>query len=381
MRHDLWDEESMKIALIIDSLASGGAERQSVCSAIELARRGHHVELIRYHARNDFEALLDEHGICSTYIPKSKLAAATGWKLADYLQARSFDVIHAFKFSATLHIQVAASRSRLGCVFGGYRAQVKRPWNARLISRLLADRLTGWIVNSESVRQAVRKYLGARRPIHVVPNGIDVNAFESHLTVGEARAKHGIPQQGPLVTLAANFRPMKNHPMFFRMGRILAQRFPTIRFAIAGHGPLADHIMNICRRQKLESRTHILGQCRDMSELYRASDVVVLTSHANTEGLPNVVLEASAAGVPPVSTRNGAQEIIVHGRTGFLVDDNDHATMADRVSDLLSNESQRDAMGRAARQRVSEEFSLHKLGDRLLSVYQRARPDQIAPAA
>jgi glycosyltransferase involved in cell wall biosynthesis len=139
--------------------------------------------------------------------------------------------------------------------------------------------------------------------------------------------------------------------------------------------------MNICRRQKLESRTHILGQCRDMSELYRASDVVVLTSHANTEGLPNVVLEASAAGVPPVSTRNGAQEIIVHGRTGFLVDDNDHATMADRVSDLLSNESQRDAMGRAARQRVSEEFSLHKLGDRLLSVYQRARPDQIAPAA
>jgi glycosyltransferase involved in cell wall biosynthesis len=94
----------------------------------------------------------------------------------------------------------------------------------------------------------------------------------------------------------------------------------------------------------------------DLDHWMPNADLFVLPSF--TEGLPNVLLEAHAAGVPVVATAvGGTPELVVHGETGLLVHAGDDAALADNMANLLSDDDRRRAMGDAARVRVREQFT------------------------
>ncbi len=126
----------------------------------------------------------------------------------------------------------------------------------------------------------------------------------------------------------------------------------------------------MAERLKIGDSIDFLGWRKDVADVLRAADVVVLPSLE--EGLPLSVLEAMACGVPVVATNvNGTPEAVVDGKTGFLIEPHDAQGLADRVLTLLENASLRQEMGTQGRERVEQCFTLKQFLPRVEGLYHQ----------
>lgn len=365
----------MRIAIIMDGLVAGGAERQALWTTAMLQQRGHDARLITWGTnKNDFQDMIARNDV--RVVP---MAADYPWKprrlrgLVKYLRRERFDVVHAFKGGPSIYGCLAARWAGTPCVFAGYRAQVSTSaWRRWLIRRTTA-KVSGWIVNSHAIGPVVaRDFRVAPGRIYVVHNLIASESFQTDLTRQEARARLGLPTDIPIVVMVANVLAIKNYPMFVRTARTVRDAGRQALFLAAGRHEapeLQRQLESLTAELGVQSSLRFLGLCREVPALLRACDVFVLTS--NSEGLPNALLEASFAGLPCVSTANGgAEDIIVDGQTGFLVPVNDHRSMADRVAKLLADPEQAARIGQAARCYMKKTFSPEAIVDRLVALYE-----------
>ncbi len=369
------DPESLKVAIIVDGLVAGGAERQAVLTAAALNERGQSAMVIACRPGNDYAALCAELDVRVVHVTaRGPLRLGRVRALTDVLRREQVDVAHAFKGSPSTYGRLAARWAGVPRIFGGYRAILSPAWPFRLINRVLSWGTTGWIVNSEPVgRTVARDYGVGGERIFVVPNAVHPSTYESRLDRTGARARFEVPGDRIVVTMIANLRPEKNHPMLLDVARRLREEGAPALFLLAGAGPERARLERLIERLDLSSMVRLLGHRNDTPDLLRASDIVVLTTGA--EGLPNALLEAGAAGLPCVSTDNGgAGEVIVEGETGFLVPVGDAQAMVACLRRLMDDPESRRAMGLRARTHVRERFSLAALGDKILAVYRRGRP-------
>lgn len=170
-------------------------------------------------------------------------------------------------------------------------------------------------VSSQVARS--RSVQGARR-VRTRVHGIDVGKqrhWAEH--ADQVREEFGIPLGAFILTCVANLRPVKNHQLLIdAASRVLAHR-PDALFVLAGDGPLREQVLAEIDRRGLRDRVRFLGRVPQANRLVAASDVLVLASHS--EGLPVVVMEALAAGVPVVATAvGGIPELIDDNRNGIL---------------------------------------------------------------
>jgi glycosyltransferase involved in cell wall biosynthesis len=139
-------------------------------------------------------------------------------------------------------------------------------------------------------------------------------------------------------------------------------------FLLIGDGPLRPALEAQARTLDLLGLTHFLGQRDDVGRILESVDLLVQTS--DWEGLPNVVLEASAAGVPVVATDvGGVREIIADAVTGHVVPAGDVSLLVDRVVQLLDDAVRRHQYGERARRFVQGRFSRDAMVSRTLEIY------------
>ena len=116
-----------------------------------------------------------------------------------------------------------------------------------------------------------------------------------------------------------------------------------LRLVLVGEGPERDRIEALCRQLGLTEAVTLTGQQDDVSPFYAIADVFVLPSHS--EGSPNVLLEAMAAGVPVVATAvGGIPEIVTSERDGLLVRKKDGQDLADAITRLLTDKALRERL-------------------------------------
>ncbi len=232
-------------------------------------------------------------------------------------------------------------------------------WSFRIAARLsrLADLI---IVNSwAGLDHHVRKGYSRARMV-VIPNGIDTALFRPCREMGTAvRAEWGVVPQVEMVGLVGRLDPMKDHPNFLRAAAALVKTRRSARFVSVGGGaaPYREELVRLSRDLGLGESFIWAGPRSDMSEIYNALDVLVLSSSG--EGFPNVVGEAMACGVPCVVTDVGDAARIV-GDTGIVVPARDPEALA-RAIEAMLEDPDRASRGRAARRRIEEQFSAERL--------------------
>jgi glycosyltransferase involved in cell wall biosynthesis len=220
----------------------------------------------------------------------------------------------------------------------------------------------GWALRPEVIytSQADAERDG-RRPSHVVPLGIDLDRF--------AAGKPALPKDRPLVGNVARLAPQKDHATLIEAARLL----PEARFAIVGEGEL---------RAELERRARGLtvvftGARDDVPDLLASFDVFALPSLY--EGLCVVVIEAQAAGVPVVATPvGGIRETVVDGETGLLVPPRDPPALAAAIRRLLDDRPAAEVMAAEAKRRVRARFSIERMVEETLALYEGAEPSGAA---
>jgi colanic acid/amylovoran biosynthesis glycosyltransferase len=181
------------------------------------------------------------------------------------------------------------------------------------------------------------------------------------------------------VVSAARLEPYKGINLGLAAVARLLPAFPGLRYEIFGDGP---------ERPRLEARARELGLgdaviWRGMVEHQRLLDALpgfhlhlfttVTSPRGRTEGVPNILKETQAAGLPAVAFAHpGVEEVLEDGRTGFLVPEGDVEGLAARARLLLGEATRAEGMGALARQLSRERFALGRVTDRLEAIYLRA---------
>lgn len=218
--------------------------------------------------------------------------------------------------------------------------------------------------------------VGRSLPTVVIPPGVDTRRFVP-LDEPErisARLEFGLPVTAPLVVAVTRLVPRKGMDTLIRAAGLLRTRFPDLVVVIGGTGRDEYRLKGLVQRSGATAR--LLGRVSDdfLPRLLGAADIFAMPCRSRWGGLEQegfgiVFLEAAAAGIPQIAgISGGSAEAVVHGETGLVVDaSGDPKRLAGVIADLLKDDRGREAMGRAARQRVEKDFSYDVLAERLES--------------
>jgi glycosyltransferase involved in cell wall biosynthesis len=208
--------------------------------------------------------------------------------------------------------------------------------------------------------------------ITVIHNGVNLDYFRP--------AAGLLPGTKPVVLCIARFVPAKDHETLIAAFSQVASRHPEAELWLVGDGPRRQAIHRLATRRLPPRQLRLLPGQSDITSLLHQSSLLVLSSIQ--EGLPNVVLEAMAAGLPVVATDvGGLPEVVQQGETGWLVAPKDVPALADAISHLLAHDQVRTAFGQAGRKRAEQRFSLASMVSRHEDMFLRLlhRSDPLDP--
>jgi glycosyltransferase involved in cell wall biosynthesis len=201
------------------------------------------------------------------------------------------------------------------------------------------------------------------------------NAFDARTmrrpdpqTVIELRARLGIPRDAPVVGSIYRFSEEKRPLLWIETAIEISRARPDCHFVIFGSGPMRGRIETICRRRGLAKKLHLPGAITDTALGLSLFDIFLLTSRA--EGTPNVVLEASALGIPVVATEaGGIREAIDEGTTGYLVEQAQPSVIANSILRVLQAANWRAGIRIAGPDFVERRFGLDRMIAETLKLY------------
>jgi len=206
----------------------------------------------------------------------------------------------------------------------------------------------------------------------VIPNGFDLVAFQQDQDSRKSvREELGLDEETYLVGLVARFHPQKDHRNFIQAAEFIRKNNSSVQFMLCGDGINNENIQlkQWIKQAELEDNFHLLGVRKDVSRLVAAMDVAV-SSSLGGEGFPNVIGEAMACSVPCVVTEVGDSALIV-GDTGRVVAAKDSEALATAIIELLQASPEfREELGKQARLRVENNYSLESVVKKYEAVYR-----------
>ncbi|RMF93710.1 MAG: glycosyltransferase family 1 protein [Candidatus Schekmanbacteria bacterium] len=206
------------------------------------------------------------------------------------------------------------------------------------LERITAKITSKFIVVSNSNREkAIRLGIGDNDKFHLIRSGIRIEDYSRNvLSREEARNFFSLEKNAPIIGAISCFKPQKDLITFVRAAKKISDEIPEARFIVAGDGDMRNAIEEEIKKLSLEKKFTLLGWTENTSALLCAIDVLLHT--ALWEGLPRVLVEAAASGVPIVATNiDGNCEIVKDGTNGFLVSPRDYEDMAKKVCRILKD--------------------------------------------
>mgnify|MGYP001474804760 CR=1 FL=1 len=225
------------------------------------------------------------------------------------------------------------------------------------------------VVSPLNIEKGLADGIGKPEDYVVIRSGIELDRFgHPQCPREETRAAWGIPLEAPVVGTVTRLSPQKGPLDFVRAAHLIAQTRPEVRFMMVGDGPLRPQVEELVKELGLGERLVLTGLRRDVPELLAAFDLFVLSSL--WEGLPRVVPQAMASGLPVVATAiDGSAEAVVDGVNGFLTPPGDPQAIATTVLRLLGNPAQMRQMGQTGQKRASE-FDVRTMVAKIAALYE-----------
>lgn len=208
----------------------------------------------------------------------------------------------------------------------------------------------------------------------IITNGFDTEQFAPD---PEARwslcQELEIPANVVLIGLIGRYHPMKDHPNFLKSAALLLKNnlAANVQFVLAGQGVdwYNQHLCQLAKDLNLVEKIHLLGERHDIPRLTAALDIAC-SSSSHSEGFPNIIGEAMSCGVPCVVTKVGDSPWIV-GETGRVVPRCNPQALANAWKELINLGTEgRTVLGKAARERVIENFSLDSVVAEYEALYE-----------
>ena len=310
----------MRILYVISNLAFGGAEKQLVELARQLAGSGHEVAI--YTLNRDVPRRPELAGSAVTLIvdqKRAKLDPAVLWRLRKTIGRWRPDIIHGFLFDGDFYSRVAALGSGVPVLNSERNDNYRLSWNQSLAHRLTRGLARGVVANTFSGKAFAERLFGLPPDdVHVVWNGIRLEELERQATATTADYRYEFfgDRRVRVACLVGSISPRKNYHLALESAARLIAADPAWRVLFVGDqisapgyyrpGPWSDtsaykaDVLKHYERLGLSDKIKFAGLRTDVPAIVRQCDVLYVTSVY--EGFPNSVLEAMGLGVPVVST-------------------------------------------------------------------------------
>jgi len=364
----------MRVLFVINSLAYGGAETQLVRVATRLKQRGWEVRIVTLLPSKAYAEELESVGIpAATLRMRRKVPDPRAiLRLASIIREWKPDIVHSHMVHANILARVTRLIAPVSVLICSIRS-IYEGSRAREILYRLTDPLCdiSTHVCQVGAERFVRVGAVPAHKMRYLPNGVDPTIFAPDAEVRrKIRADLGVENAFAWLAVARFEEPKDHFTMVRAFAMLPAPSQARSVLLLAGDGPLRAQIEDEASTLGVQSRVRFLGIRRDIANLMNASDAYVMSSA--WEGLPNVLLEAHACGLPIVATDvGGNREIVADGVTGFLVPPRQPEALARAMEQMMQMEEQaRRQMGDRGREHIVQNYSLEHVVQRWESLYR-----------
>jgi N-acetyl-alpha-D-glucosaminyl L-malate synthase BshA len=363
----------------------GGSGVVATELGLELAERGHEIHFISYaqpiRLTNPHPNIHYHEVEVSRYplfdYPPYDLALAT--RMAEVSELYDLELLHVHyaiphSVSALLARQMLAAKPRgrklpfVTTLHGTDITLVGLDRSYLTITRFSIEQSDGVTAVSQYLRERTLRELDVRNNIEVIYNFVNCDVYCRCQKNGKTREEYAPNGERILVHLS-NFRPVKRVTDTIEIFDVVRKQIPS-KLLMIGDGPDRSRAEWLAVQKGLHEDVLFLGKQEQVQDKLGIADIMLLPSELESFGL--AALEAMACEVVPIATRvGGLPEVIEHGKSGYLADVGDVQAMAGYALDLLRDETNLRAMGKASRASAQSRFCSSKIIPQYEEFYRR----------
>ncbi|MCX7982778.1 MAG: glycosyltransferase family 4 protein [Syntrophales bacterium] len=378
-------ENPMKVNIlfVIDGLEFGGGERVFSQIIRGLPRERYEIHVAASPV-GPFHASLPSYVTFHATDFSRRTDVRTLFHLVKIVKKHRLDIVHGqggrAEFFARLAARLGGAKSYISTIampVEGYDVSPPRGILYQFFDRATEHLVSRFLVCSSALEQLLIEEHGIEKErVCKIYNGIEWREYDPRSLSEErkeTRNRLGLREENPLVGTVGRLVWQKGFFFFLKAIPIIYHALPKTRFVLVGDGPLRKDLEEEAKRLKIMDRLFFAGHTTEVNKFMAAMDVVVIPSLR--EGFPMVTLEAMSLEKPIVATEiDGINEQIQSGKDGILVPPQSPESLARAVVTLLQDRDYAASLGRSARKKVISEFSLEKMIEKTIAVYE----DQIA---
>jgi glycosyltransferase involved in cell wall biosynthesis len=382
--------EPIRVLHIITRMIVGGAQENTLLSVEGLDRlpeyevtlvsgidRGREGELLSRARETTRLIVVPEMG--RSINPFSDLVAF--WKLYRLIRQGRYHIVHTHSSKAGVLGRWAAYLAGTPLIVHTLHSLVfhdYQPWlvnRAWWLAKKVCAPITDYFISVSRIisEKAIAAGIAPPEQFRTIYSGMELDWFLNFKADAQAiRREFGIPPDAPVIGKVARLFPLKGHDQLMDAAPAIVARCPNVRFFLIGDGVLLEHLQKRARELGILENFVFAGliERERIPEMIAAMDVLVHTSLR--EGLARVLPQALAMGKPCVSFDiDGAPEVVIPDKTGYLVQPNDSAGLADALARLLASPELRQRMGDAGRRHVDPAFRAETMVEEIADVYEK----------
>lgn len=366
----------IKVSLLIPTLDQSGAEKQLSLLATGLPRDEFEVQVITLTRGGPYETILKEHQIPVTNLKKRfKFDPFAYRALKKTLQHQQPDILHTWLFAANSYGRMAvkslpASQKRPKVIVSERCVDSwKSNWQHNVDHRLLPQ--TSLLVgNSQGVVDFYREKNIPESILRVVCNGIPIpDTTVCETARNQLIQEHNLPKDARLVAFVGRLARQKRVEDLLWALQLLRQMDDNVILLIIGDGPERAKLEQLARKYTVTPHVRFLGHRPDVKKLFPMFELFLLAS--DFEGQSNSIMEAMSYGIPVIASDiQPNQELVLHGKTGFLTAVGDCTGYAQYAERILADPALAKELGTASQKRMQEEFSVDKMVQSYAALYR-----------
>ncbi|MBO8154591.1 glycosyltransferase family 4 protein [Thermovirga sp.] len=363
----------MKVALVIEGLGSGGAERVACTLGELLFARGFDVTLLTIDAETG--KFYTPPASCELYdLGLKKIEMSLSKRIIGYHFIRLKKLKEALlKINPNLIIPFGTKLNGLVLLALGEKSRDipviitergdpkngRIEWTYKLLRKITYPKASTMVCLTRYAADFWSKSVPSL-PTYVVPNPVSFVIQEDTGEISKGNGKNIILSVGRLAR-------QKNYPLLLKAFSLIAAEYPDWDLIVYGEGKKREELIRLSKRLGISERVFFPGVTKNIAEAYKRADIYVQSSLY--EGFCNTLVEAMGFGLPVIATDwNGVEDIILDGKNGLVVPF-DVKKLAEAISTLISNEELRQNLGKEAK-KIKHKFSLEKFGEKWYRLIQ-----------